>query len=676
MIEVGITPNRGDCLSVLGIAREFATCYELRLKREIDMDNVITLGLGRVLQILTDEKINAHLLYRVVEIKQAYLPLDIALALARNGTLSEDIVCNFLEFGTYMTGVILNAYKLRECESKDIVLDNGLAAQLRIKKDENGLEAVFANEKLSVIGVSYGERHFGIRSEILIIEASYVNPNSLAKALYDNAIKGDTQLTYRTTRGSNPDLEQGIEFLCKKMVSTSDVLVYSGSHNIAQSTDEVSIKTTFGAINQLIGTELEKEEIAMILKRLDFKLDATCDENFFMISVPPYRHDIHRIQDVAEEVMRIYGIDNIPSTPLYCLQTHNANSTYFAYKYTRDLAHRLIANGFVECIHYVFASSQDMGIKAHLNISIGCDKKCSYCIVPFTRGKEISIPIDLLVNEAKKLVANGAKELLLLGQNVNHYGVRFSTPHKKTNFTELLATLSEIEGLYRIRFTSPHPLHMDDEFLEEFARNPKIAKGIHIPLQSGSSQILKMMRRGYDKQWYLDRIAKLKSLLPNVGIGTDIIVGFPTESEQDFEDTMEVLSIVEFDTLYSFVYSPRPHTSAYSYDKSMLVPQEVAKERLSRLQNLHKQILQKKAQKEIGSIYEVLIENHRDDEGQTWSEGRSSQNKLIKILGRKCPIGSIIQVKVTHNDGGGLYGEFVRELSLEQALQANVYKSV
>lgn len=358
VIEVGITPNRGDCLSVLGIARELATCYELRLKREIDMDNVITLGLGRVLQILTDEKINAHLLYRVVEIKQAYLPLDIALALARNGTLSEDIVCNFLEFGTYMTGVILNAYKLRECESKDIVLDNGLAAQLRIKKDENGLEAVFANEKLSVIGVSYGERHFGTRSEILIIEASYVNPNSLAKALYDNAIKGDTQLTYRTTRGSNPDLEQGIEFLCKKMVSTSDVLVYSGSHNIAQSTDEVSIKTTFGAINQLIGTELEKEEIAMILKRLDFKLDATCDENFFMISVPPYRHDIHRIQDVAEEVMRIYGIDNIPSTPLYCLQTHNANSTYFAYKYTRDLARRLIANGFVECIHYVFASSQ------------------------------------------------------------------------------------------------------------------------------------------------------------------------------------------------------------------------------------------------------------------------------------------------------------------------------
>lgn len=313
---------------------------------------------------------------------------------------------------------------------------------------------------------------------------------------------------------------------------------------------------------------------------------------------------------------------------------------------------------------YVFASPQTMGIKAMLNISIGCDKKCSYCIVPFTRGKEISIPQDMLLDEAKRLVDSGVKELLLLGQNVNHYGVRFSTPHPKTNFTQLLRKLGEIDGLYRIRFTSPHPLHMDDEFLEEFARNPKVAKGIHIPLQSGSSQILKMMRRGYDKQWYLDRIAKLKSLVPDVGIGTDIIVGFPTETQEDFEDTMDVLSIVEFDTLYSFVYSPRPHTSAYEYDKGLLVPPEVAKERLARLQNLHKEILSKKAKQEIGRVYEVLIENHRDSEGQCWSEGRSSHNRLIKVLGKKCPIGSVCEVRVSQSDGGALAGEFVREVAM------------
>lgn len=317
---------------------------------------------------------------------------------------------------------------------------------------------------------------------------------------------------------------------------------------------------------------------------------------------------------------------------------------------------------------YVFASPQNMGIKAQMNISIGCDKKCSYCIVPFTRGREISIPSNLLLSEARKLVEGGVKELLLLGQNVNHYGVRFSTEHKKMNFTSLLRELGEIEGLYRIRFTSPHPLHMDDEFLEEFASNAKVAKGIHIPLQSGSSQILKMMKRGYDKQWYLNRIEKLKSLLPNVGIGTDIIVGFPTESEEDFSHTLDVLSIVEFDTLYSFVYSPRPHTSAYSYDSSLLVPSEVAKERLARLQNLHKEILRKKVRAEVGKSYDVLIENNRADSGATFSEGRSGSNKLIKILGRACEIGSIVRVRVTQSEGGALMGEYERTLSLQEAL--------
>ena len=320
---------------------------------------------------------------------------------------------------------------------------------------------------------------------------------------------------------------------------------------------------------------------------------------------------------------------------------------------------------------YIFANSAHTGIKAMINISIGCNKKCSYCIVPFTRGKEISIPTDLLMQEAQKLVQNGAKELLLLGQNVNHYGIGFSQPHPPTNFTRLLRTLSRIEGLYRIRFTSPHPLHMDDEFLEEFAANAHIAKGIHIPLQSGSSRILKMMKRGYTKQWYIERIAKLKSLVPNVGISTDIIVGFPTESEEDFKDTLDVLEIVGFDTLYSFVYSPRPHTSAYHYDKDMLIKEEVAKERLARLQDLHKNMLRQKATSEIGSTYEVLVENCYNDENICLSEGRSSHNKLIKILGRAIPIGTIAQVKITHNEGGALMGEFIRELSLKEALELN-----
>lgn len=304
---------------------------------------------------------------------------------------------------------------------------------------------------------------------------------------------------------------------------------------------------------------------------------------------------------------------------------------------------------------YMFSKNSNPDIKALLNISIGCDKKCSYCIVPHTRGKEISIPTSMLLDEAKRLVDNGVKEILLLGQNVNNYGARFSTPHKQTNFTTLLRELGEIEGLERIRFTSPHPLHMDDEFLEEFANNKKVCKSIHIPLQSGSSKVLKEMKRGYSKEWYLNRIQKLRSLVPEVGISTDIIVAFPTESDEDFEDTMDVLEQVRFDTLYSFIYSPRPHTPAK--DLPNPISKEIASSRLVRLQNRHKEILKEKGANEIGKEHWVLVENYRDDEGEKWSEGRSDSNRLIKIPNTLLPIGSLIKVKITSHDGGSLSGE-------------------
>ncbi|MBD3798013.1 MAG: tRNA (N6-isopentenyl adenosine(37)-C2)-methylthiotransferase MiaB, partial [Campylobacterales bacterium] len=207
---------------------------------------------------------------------------------------------------------------------------------------------------------------------------------------------------------------------------------------------------------------------------------------------------------------------------------------------------------------YAFGEFRTNPFKAMVNISMGCDKGCTFCIVPATRGEEISIPSELIIEEIKKSVSSGAKEVMLLGQNVNNYGRRFSAESKISNFTELLRKISEIEGLERIRFTSPHPLHMDDEFIEEFAKNPKICKQIHVPLQSGSTKILKEMKRGYTKEWFLNRCALIRSLAPNTTISTDIIVGFPGESDEDFNDTMDVLEIVRFDQLFSFAYSPRP----------------------------------------------------------------------------------------------------------------------
>lgn len=310
---------------------------------------------------------------------------------------------------------------------------------------------------------------------------------------------------------------------------------------------------------------------------------------------------------------------------------------------------------------YAFESVRQSKIKALLNISIGCDKSCAYCIVPHTRGKEISIPPDLLLNEASKLAQNGVKEILLLGQNVNNYGVRFSTQleskYKDINFPKLLRLLSQVDGIERIRFTSPHPLHFDDEFIEEFAENKKVCKSIHIPLQSGSSAILKKMRRGYTKEWYIKRALKMRSLMPELTISTDIIVGFPSESEDDFAETLEVLESVRFDTMYSFIYSPRPHTLAHSWGEADAIPKQVAQERLSILQNRHREILREIAQSEIGKIYEVLIENTYADERQVFSEGRSDNNRLLHIQGVKLNIGDFVRVRVSHNEGGSLYGE-------------------
>ncbi|MDY0265390.1 MAG: tRNA (N6-isopentenyl adenosine(37)-C2)-methylthiotransferase MiaB, partial [Sulfurospirillum cavolei] len=188
---------------------------------------------------------------------------------------------------------------------------------------------------------------------------------------------------------------------------------------------------------------------------------------------------------------------------------------------------------------YAFGEYRNSLYKAYVNISIGCDKKCTYCIVPHTRGEEISIPADLILNEARKAAKNGAKEIFLLGQNVNNYGKRFSgNVRLDMDFSDLLNRIAEIPEVERIRFTSPHPLHMDDKFLETFASNPKVCKSMHMPLQSGSTRILERMKRGYSKEWFLNRALKLREMIPDVSISTDIIVAFPGESDEDFEETL------------------------------------------------------------------------------------------------------------------------------------------
>ena len=303
---------------------------------------------------------------------------------------------------------------------------------------------------------------------------------------------------------------------------------------------------------------------------------------------------------------------------------------------------------------FAFKDFRSSPFKAYINISIGCDKACTFCIVPKTRGEEISIPADLIINEAKKVVISGVKEIFLLGQNVNNYGRRFSGSNEKVGFTELLRRLSQIDGLERIRFTSPHPLHMDDEFIEEFAKNPKICKSMHMPLQSGSSKVLKEMKRGYTKESFLNRVEKLRSVCPTVSISTDIIVGFPGESDEDFENTLDVVKKVGFEQIFSFKYSPRPETEAEHFTN--VVDEEVASDRLSFLQSLTNEIIDAKNEKLLGNIYRVYFEDLNRD---NFVAGRSDNNIVIKVKGSEELLGQFRDVKVTSIGRTILTGEIV-----------------
>ena len=304
---------------------------------------------------------------------------------------------------------------------------------------------------------------------------------------------------------------------------------------------------------------------------------------------------------------------------------------------------------------YEFAIANNNNFRTSVNISVGCDKECTYCIVPSTRGDEISIPPQMIVSQIQKAVDNGVVEVALLGQNVNSYGKRFSNNADKYSFTQLLQDISKIDGLKRIRFTSPHPLHMDDEFIEEFARNPKISKCIHMPLQSGSTKILKAMKRGYTKEWFLNRALKMRELIPDLRITTDIIVAFPGETNEDFLDTLDVVNQVKFDQIFNFKYSPRPNTKALEL-KDLEIEDSIGSARLDELIELHKRYLEKSMPNMIGKTVNVLVESLKPN-GEV--SGYTDNYFLVFTKGSDELLGKFVNVKITSATRTSLKGEIV-----------------
>jgi tRNA-2-methylthio-N6-dimethylallyladenosine synthase len=290
-----------------------------------------------------------------------------------------------------------------------------------------------------------------------------------------------------------------------------------------------------------------------------------------------------------------------------------------------------------------------------LQISVGCNCACSYCIVPSTRGREVSRPAAELVAEVQAMAADGVREVTLLGQNVNSYGRDLRAGgHPPATFAELLAAVDEIEGIDRIRYTSPHPKDMREDVIRAHAELAGVCEHIHLPLQSGSSRILKAMRRTYDRERYLDRVALIREHVPDASLTTDIIVGFPGETEADFAETLEVAEQVGYDSAFTFVFSPRRGTSAAELTEG-LVPHPVKVERMERLLEVVQRRARERAQRFVGRTVEVLVEGPSRTDPERL-RGRTRHNKAVNFTGLAAP-GELTDVQIAAATSQTLSGE-------------------
>lgn len=298
-------------------------------------------------------------------------------------------------------------------------------------------------------------------------------------------------------------------------------------------------------------------------------------------------------------------------------------------------------------------SDRKYSFKAGVNIMYGCNNFCSYCIVPYVRGRERSRNPEDIIKEIKDLVADGVVEIMLLGQNVNSYGKTLETP---MTFAQLLAEVEKVEGLERIRFMTPHPKDLSDDVIEVMSKSTKICKQVHLPLQSGSSAILKKMNRHYTKEQYLELVEKIKAAVPDVALSTDIIVGFPGETEEDFLETLDVVRKVKYHNAFTFIYSKRTGTPAAIMENQ--VEDEVAKERFNRLITAVKEEANGVTSGMENTIQKVLVEE-RNEQDSSLMTGRLSNNLLVHFQSGRDLIGEIVDVKLTECKGFYYLGELV-----------------
>jgi tRNA-2-methylthio-N6-dimethylallyladenosine synthase len=338
----------------------------------------------------------------------------------------------------------------------------------------------------------------------------------------------------------------------------------------------------------------------------------------------------------------VFGTHNINKLPEMVEQVETAHARPVEIAFYRDPSYMEDPDG----------RTNVQGAKAFVTIMQGCNKVCSFCIVPHVRGREVSRPSEKILAEIEMLAGNGLKEVMLLGQNVNSYG---KLAAGEIHFAELLHRINRIERLSRIRFTTSHPQDLSPQLIEAYATLEKLCEHLHLPVQSGSDSVLLRMRRGYTRRDYRDRIDRLRQRCPEVALSTDIIVGFPGETELDFERTLELLGEVEYDEIYSFMYSPRTQTvSAKLYSDD--IPEETKKSRLKQVQNFQQEISLRKNKEKIGRLEEVLVDGpSRLKKGQVM--GRTRTNRIVNLMGREDLMGQLVTARIISATVNSLVGE-------------------
>lgn len=353
-------------------------------------------------------------------------------------------------------------------------------------------------------------------------------------------------------------------------------------------------------------------------------------------------HIVNIIKEKYHQVDLLFGTHNINELPTLL------DEVVFSHKRVFDIVSK--EGDIVENLPIVRESS----FKAFVNIMYGCDKFCTYCIVPYTRGKQRSRSFEDVLNEVKSLKEKNYQEVTLLGQNVNAYGKDLI---EKKSFADLLEEVAKI-GIPRVRFTTSHPWDFTEEMFRVISQYDNIMPYIHLPLQSGSNRILAKMGRRYTKESYMELVSKLRKIIPDVALSTDIIVGFPNESEEDFIDTLNVVRFCEYDSAFTFIYSPRIGTPAAEIADN--VTREEKGERFNRLVKVLEESVAKKASDYVGKTVKVLVDGS-SKKGDLMLSGYTEQNKLVNFKGDKSYVGKIISVKITESHTYSLIGEIVDE---------------